>query len=83
MELGKNISSFTNISKNLLFDSFVDKYCVCCPPESLAKSFSDFIEPLQQKKQKLLKENSELKQLRDWLLPMLMNGQVTISEPSN
>ena len=64
--------------KNLLFDSFVDKYCVCCPPESLAKSFSDFIEPLQQKKQKSLKENSELEQLRDWLLPMLMNGQVKI-----
>jgi type I restriction enzyme S subunit len=31
------------------------------------------------KKQKALKENSKLEELRDWLLPMLMNGQVTIS----
>ena len=27
-------------------------------------------------------ENDKLKELRDWLLPMLMNGQVTVSETS-
>ena len=27
-----------------------------------------------------LKENQELASLRDWLLPMLMNGQVTVGE---
>lgn len=30
----------------------------------------------------LIKENKELARLRDWLLPMLMNGQVTVSEAS-
>ena len=30
----------------------------------------------------LIKENEELARLRDWLLPMLMNGQVTVSEAS-
>jgi type I restriction enzyme S subunit len=65
--------------KNLLFDSFVNKHSVCVPPESLAKQFFKIIEPIQQKKQKSLKENSELEKLRDWLLPMLMNGQVTVS----
>lgn len=68
--------------KNLLFDSFVDNYSVCLPPEALARNFCDFIEPMQKKKQKFLKENSELEKLRDWLLPMLMNGQVTVSEAS-
>jgi len=64
--------------KNLLFDSFINNHNVCVPPESLAKQFSKVIEPIQQKKQKSLKENSELEKLRDWLLPMLMNGQVTV-----
>jgi type I restriction enzyme, S subunit len=30
----------------------------------------------------LINENEELTRLRDWLLPMLMNGQVTVSEAS-
>ena len=66
--------------KNLLFDSFVNKHWVCLPPESLAKRFFETIDPIQRKKQKSLKENSELESLRDWLLPMLMNGQVTVKK---
>lgn len=66
--------------KNLLFDSFVSKHPVCLPPEPLAKRFKAFIEPLQARKQKSLRENSELETLRDWLLPMLMNGQVTVKD---
>ena len=31
----------------------------------------------------LVFQNIELTQLRDWLLPMLMNGQVTVKEPLN
>ena len=64
--------------KNLLFDSFVTKYQVPVPPLSLAKQFFDFVAPLEQQKQTLLKENARLESLRDWLLPMLMNGQVTV-----
>lgn len=64
--------------KNLLFDAFVTKYHVPIPPSQLAKQFFDFAAPLEQKKQFLLKENSKLETLRDWLLPMLMNGQVTV-----
>lgn len=48
------------------------------PAKDIAQKFSSFVEPLYQKKQKILKENSELEALRDWLLPMLMNGQVTV-----
>ncbi|MCS6230968.1 restriction endonuclease subunit S [Shewanella baltica] len=64
--------------KNLLFDAFVTKYYVAVPPVHLAKQFFDFVAPLEQKKQSLLKESSKLETLRDWLLPMLMNGQVTV-----
>lgn len=64
--------------KNLLFDSFVSKYHVCIPPEHLVKTFHDSMVSVHQKKQKNLKENAELIKLRDWLLPLLMNGQVTV-----
>ncbi|MFO9584284.1 restriction endonuclease subunit S [Legionella pneumophila serogroup 1] len=64
--------------KNLLFDSFVNNYSACFPPEKLAKKFSLLMEPIQKKRQTALKEIAELESLRDWLLPMLMNGQVKV-----
>ncbi len=65
--------------KNLLFDAFTGKYLVCKPPKVLAKKFFDFVNPLEVNKQKLLQESDELEALRDWLLPLLMNGQVTVA----
>jgi type I restriction enzyme S subunit len=34
----------------------------------------------EKQKQKNLKQNQQLSQLRDWLLPMLMNGLVTVDK---
>jgi type I restriction enzyme S subunit len=65
--------------KNLLFDAFTGKHMVCMPPQKLAQSFCDVVSRLETKKQKLLRENDELESLRDWLLPLLMNGQVTVA----
>jgi type I restriction enzyme S subunit len=65
--------------KNLLFDAFTDKHMVCMPPQKLAQRFFDFVSPLENKKQKLSRENDELEALRNWLLPLLMNGQVTVA----
>jgi type I restriction enzyme, S subunit len=62
--------------KNLLFDTFVDSYWTVVPDESIVEKFYEFMEKIQNKKQIVLKENHELAKLRDWLLPMLMNGQV-------
>ena len=64
--------------KNLLFDAFVNKHYVPLPPKHLAKQFFEFAVLIERKKQTLLKENAKLEALRDWLLPMLMNGQVTV-----
>ena len=66
--------------KNLLFESFVSSHYTVDPDKAIAEKFYDFMEPLQTKKQKNLKENQELASLRDWLLPMLMNGQVKIQD---
>lgn len=62
--------------KNLLFDSFTQKYFVVVPNESINQKFYEKINSFHKMKQKKLKENQELAKLRDWLLPMLMNGQV-------
>lgn len=66
--------------KNLLFDSFVSSHYTVVPNDIIAEKFFDFMEPIQAKKQKNLLENQKLTELRDWLLPMLMNGQVTVGD---
>lgn len=64
--------------KNLLFDAFTSTHMVCRPPKQCAQRFFSFVSPLEVKKQGLLQETDELRALRDWLLPPLMNGQVTV-----
>ena len=66
--------------KNLLFESFVSSYSTVVPEERLVEKFYEFMETIQSKKQKALAENQKLAELRDWLLPMLMNGQVKIKD---
>ena len=66
--------------KNLLFDSFVTNYHIAQPPIDLMKQFFDYASSVDKKTQLLLKQNQELSQLRDWLLPMLMNGQVKVED---
>lgn len=48
------------------------------PPVGLLNRFEEFCKPILKKKAVILKENKQLIELRDWLLPMLMNGQVTV-----
>jgi type I restriction enzyme S subunit len=64
--------------KNFLFDSFVSSYYTVVPEESIVNKFYDLMENIQTKKQTALAENQQLASLRDWLLPMLMNGQVKV-----
>lgn len=48
------------------------------PPESLLKQFAEKIRPIHLKIGQTKQENRELTKLRDWLLPMLMNGQARV-----
>ncbi|CAM4302359.1 restriction endonuclease subunit S [Gillisia limnaea] len=66
--------------KNLLFESFVTNHQVVIPDDIVMAHFYDYAKPIQAQKQTYLKENQKLAELRDWLLPMLMNGQVTVGE---
>ncbi|HEM5048144.1 TPA: restriction endonuclease subunit S [Streptococcus suis] len=49
-----------------------------CPV--IANMFVDIFRPIMNTIQKNKQQNQELTQLRDWLLPMLMNGQVKVEE---
>ena len=50
------------------------------PPANynVLKNFNFLVEPMRRKIERLQLENEELRKLRDWLLPMLMNGQATV-----
>ena len=48
------------------------------PPMDLQEKFENMMAPVSQKIVNIEIENQQLTQLRDWLLPMLMNGQVSI-----
>lgn len=77
----KYISGFTN-GTNILGLSFngVEDYLTEIPPAALLKSFADVVLACEKKKSEIILENLQLAELRDFLLPMLMNGQVTVGK---
>lgn len=48
------------------------------PPKKLLEKYNQYSSLLFKQRNIALKENIYLEALRDWLLPMLMNGQVTV-----
>jgi len=56
---------------------------VVLPQLKMINSFTNIMLPILEKLDKIQKENHRLTTLRDWLLPMLMNGQVRVGEVSN
>ncbi len=51
---------------------------IVLPPSEVVKAFSEIVAPIHEKIGQCQKENRELIELRNWLLPMLMNGQATV-----
>lgn len=64
--------------KNFLFDSFMNSYSIVLPKKEIVEKYYEFAQSIDKKIQSNLKQNQELSALRDWLLPMLMNGQVKV-----
>ena len=55
---------------------------IAIPPLELQNKYSEINKSVQFKFTNSIKENQSLTKLRDWLLPMLMNSQVAVSEAS-
>ena len=71
-----NFEGKTTGIKNLLFDVALDSIKIPCPDHVLLNRFNQIVMTLFQMVQKNIQANCHLSALRDWLLPMLMNGQV-------
>lgn len=50
------------------------------PPIELSQQFTKIVEPIYDKLGNIFEQNQKLQSLRDFLIPLLMNGQVTINE---
>lgn len=58
----------------------LNAYQVLCLPEYLRKLYIQKTVAIESEMLKIQSENQKLISLRDWLLPMLMNGQATIDD---
>ena len=75
-EVLKNQSAGTimkNISQSILTDMDIS-----LPHQNILLKFNSIIDNLLEQMKNVQRQNQELTQLRDWLLPMLMNGQVKV-----
>lgn len=70
-----NGTTFGSITKDDLFSLNVLK-----PDKKILEEYQKVINPTFEKQNKLELESQNLTELRDWLLPMLMNGQITIEQ---
>ena len=53
---------------------------ILMPPHSIIDAYCELTNPLYKNIERCAIENHRLKNLRDWLLPILMNGQATIDD---
>ena len=66
-------TTFKEVSKDTL-----SNFSIVLPGKDIANEFANKIKSNCELRGKLEAENRELTKLRDWLLPMLMNGQATV-----
>ncbi|RBQ02939.1 restriction endonuclease subunit S [Pedobacter miscanthi] len=72
-QLGEGSTGQTELSRENL-----GKLKVLLPNRDLQNKFEEIVLPFLQKRSINEQQNQQLAQLRDWLLPMLMNGQVKV-----
>lgn len=66
-----------SIQKKINQDN-LNSYKIPQIPDPISQAFYEIVKPMFEKTQFLQAENDELTKLRDWLLPVLMNGQATV-----
>ncbi|WP_298898214.1 restriction endonuclease subunit S [uncultured Psychroserpens sp.] len=73
------IQATGSIIRGITKSDLTDSKCFI-PHDELIQSFHNKVKPMFDNIRVNKKENQKLAELRDWLLPMLMNGQVTVGE---
>ena len=77
------LSQATGSAQPHVYPSDIKVLNYIVPPMNLIDDFGEIIIPMNDKIAVNQKENQELASLRDWLLPMLMNGQVKVASTSS
>ena len=75
-----NFEGKTTGIKNLMFDELITSIKIPIPSDALLEKYQTLCSCYFNSVQDSLIESAKLSSLRDWLLPMLMNGQATISD---
>lgn len=70
-EISKTVQEFVSLER-------LSRISICVPPDDIISRFAEIADGILDKMILLEEENRELTKLRDWLLPMLMNGQATV-----
>lgn len=76
------VKSSGSVFKSIVTNDIKYSYSVIAPSK-IVNQFSKIVKPIFENVLKNQKENQKLMELRDWLLPMLMNGQVQVNSNSN
>lgn len=71
-------TTFKEVSKDSM-----EHLTVILPPNNVLAHFSQKIEPYMMLRKSSERETKKLISIKDWLLPMLMNGQATIEDCKN
>lgn len=74
---GATSSSTGSIFKGIRINTLLDMV-TALPPSDIVAKYTYKIRDILRLKEQKTEENRELTKLRDWLLPMLMNGQATV-----
>jgi type I restriction enzyme S subunit len=72
------ITQIPNYAKYERHFKYIKDLKVAIPPDDLLNTFQSLIQPSLEKIKNIRQENQKLAELRDFLLPMLMNGQVRV-----
>lgn len=79
IEKASTAKSAGTIMQNINQES-LNRLILIDPKDYLINKFNEFITPIFNKMNNINNENQQLTSLRDWLLPMLMNGQVKVKD---
>jgi type I restriction enzyme S subunit len=84
LKSGSSISQIKSTSggsvQGVVNTQSIANVCISVPlDENLQIQFNDMILPIYKKIHNLRNQSQKLSELRDWILPMLMNGQVRVS----
>ena len=77
MEKNTTSKSGGTIMPNVNQDT-LKRMLIVQPDKEMISRFNSFVNPIFANINTIIKENQKLAELRDWLLPMLMNGQVKV-----